>query len=842
MKKLINIKTLLAALTVLAASSCADEDLIQNMGQAGQLHIGSVSVGDNKVASRAEGEKGTSTQEVSPKYNEVVTSVDQLFLNYSFAESSTSLDKLAIATKSEDRWSEDRWSIDATDDAALIPNTKKGEKWAYLQMKATNIQGDGYVEKVPANMGIIRWTTEAFEDRLYQDKVSASSDADGGITIDNELTSSKLGQLTIVLKHEHALLRLPLTDEKINIYNIHKGTLISGMESLAALWAELKNTNSVIYVPLTEVTVKNVSYRQAIAPVDYQLTGFKAVLQKPNSEYITISIPLKSGKTLACNNQYNLSLNITNQVSVELGESNKPGWGQDIVLQQSYEKMLKYDKTNNRFEVSSPNGLYELNKWMTGQADENIKFIEGYGNVDQTASRMSHNIHISQTVDFTNNIEATYDLDGDDLSLLSNWIPLGTAEEPYTGTITVADDRVEIKGLKIHVNEANKGFVGYLGEGGEVNGLKLQGNFSTTEQHFGAVVGYINGGVVNRCETLPYTEVNATGAKPYVGGIVGWNNTGLVTNCVNRATVYAPECGQVGGVLGENYRLDNCVITNCSNSGNVTGGLYVGGVVGINHRVVNNCHNEGTVTGNSHVGGVVGMSNDASPYYVDQNPGWPIYVINGTNEGEVKGKTDVGGVVGSHGHHSSCGGYIVACWNSGKIIKLEGGTKSDITNLSFGGVVGTNWAHKYYSENEAVATLGNRKTQVIACYNTGELPAENGEYVGGVVGYNEEFTSSTESSIKVPSMVYACYYTKPSGSNKGCGKDEATGNEYNYVADDWSAAISEMNNAIEKYKNGDYGIVEGPSNAGLVGSDITKQVRKYDNNTPPQLIDNLSNE
>lgn len=836
MKKLINIKTLLAALTVLAVSSCADEELIQNMGQAGQLHIGSVSVGDNKVASRTNGEEGTITTEVSPQYNKVVTSVDKLFLNYSFVENSTSLDKQATAIKSGDTWN--------ITGAALKPNGNN-EKWANLKMTATNIQNEGYALYMPDNMGITSWNG-ASNTRIYQDKVSASSVDNGGITIDKALTSATLGKLSIALKHDNALLRLDNSTSSAN-YTVTGGTYVKNgvayqVTALKTLWAELTSSvatasddgegtavTETIYVPLTEATEGDKTYLQAIVPDEYNLSGFKAVMNVGESAEFVLDFDVDY--ELAANTQYNLTLTITqNLQNVDILRNDKPGWGQDILLQQpTSDTQLKYVATNNVFEVRSAEGLLELNKWMTGNGGDDVKFIEGYGKIDQTKSKLSYNITITNSIILTNE-QTTYNLDGTG-NKLSNWIPLGTAEEPYTGKITVVNG-AQITGLEIHVNESQKGFVGYLGKDGEVVGLKLKGNFSSNTSNFGAVVGFNDGGIVDGCETLSGTTVKGieptSGTPAYIGGVVGWNNTGLVTNCVNNATVNAPNHDMVGGVLGENHRLDNCVITNCTNKGAVTGKKHVGGVVGINHRVANNCHNEGSVTGDTHVGGVVGMNNDYSPIPDANNkPGWPIYLINGTNTGTVTGKQCVGGVVGSNGSRGTSGGYIVASWNRGSI-ELKTQTVSPMpaeetvpeTFYAVGGVVGVNYHHDYTDKvltDEQEARHGNRTSQIIACYNTGAITATGSDVkVGGVVGRNE-----------AGSKVWASYWNV-AGVNNGCGDEQNTtsdykGKEYTNGFNGYST----MNEAITKYLKGTaeegYGIVEGPTN-----SNYTKTVLIYD--------------
>lgn len=78
----------------------------------------------------------------------------------------------------------------------------------------------------------------------------------------------------------------------------------------------------------------------------------------------------------------------------------------------------------------------------------------------------------------------------------------------------------------------------------------------------------------------------------YVGGVVG-SNRGTVTGCYNACTVTGTG-NVVGGVVGSN----DGTVTNCYNTGAVTGGTYVGGVAGGNYTArTTNCYNTGTVSG-----------------------------------------------------------------------------------------------------------------------------------------------------------------------------------------------------------------------------------------------------
>ena len=121
--------------------------------------------------------------------------------------------------------------------------------------------------------------------------------------------------------------------------------------------------------------------------------------------------------------------------------------------------------------------------------------------------------------------------------------------------------------------------------------------------------------------------------------MIGYNNYGTITNCYNTGGVSGEST--VGGVIGSNYET----ITNCYNTGSVNGTSdSVGGVIGSNYGTITNCYNIGSVSGSEgNVGGVIGRNESNASItncYYDST----IYTGNaiGANSGtatKVEGKT-----------------------------------------------------------------------------------------------------------------------------------------------------------------------------------------------------------
>ena len=147
----------------------------------------------------------------------------------------------------------------------------------------------------------------------------------------------------------------------------------------------------------------------------------------------------------------------------------------------------------------------------------------------------------------------------------------------------------------------------------------------------------------------------------------------------------------VGGVVGNS----SGEITNCYNTGEVSGADYIGGVAGKNASTITNCYNTGEVSGtgndNGDIGGVAGKNAST--------------ITNCYNSGAVSGNNDsVGGVAGWNES------TITNCYNSGAV------SSTADSDDSVGGVAGRN------------------ESTITSCYNTGEV--SGADYIGGVAGDN----------------------------------------------------------------------------------------------------------
>ena len=249
----------------------------------------------------------------------------------------------------------------------------------------------------------------------------------------------------------------------------------------------------------------------------------------------------------------------------------------------------------------------------------------------------------------------------------------------------------------------------------------------------GGFVGYVNAGATVTIKS--YTDENGQTKKSTnngkisttssadnkgVGGFVGYSYGKItLTDCENEknATITGKE--RVGGLVGYIGKADSdsqkeMVISGCENkaavTSNSTNDVYgIGGIVGYNsgHKVaITNCINSGAITGTHETAGIIGYSDHSE-------------ISNCTNSGAVSGFATVGGIVGKMG-----GGSIVSCKNTATIKASKARDIDGDGNLDgayLGGIAG--WI------------AGN----VNNCYNSGTVTTEtswgNSNIVGGIVGY-----------------------------------------------------------------------------------------------------------
>lgn len=183
-----------------------------------------------------------------------------------------------------------------------------------------------------------------------------------------------------------------------------------------------------------------------------------------------------------------------------------------------------------------------------------------------------------------------------------SWVPIGNSNEKYQGTFD--GNNKTITNLYINASQYYMGLFGCTDEGTIKNLTFEYANVTETNNYAGVLVGK-----AFRGSTLQNIKISNTcqikGGK-YTGGIAGYLD-GNAYNCVNCATVQGIQ--NIGGLCGHysRSRTGNSM-TACANYGNVTASsLAVGGLVGyFDSGTIQDCANYGDVKGTERVAGMAG--------------------------------------------------------------------------------------------------------------------------------------------------------------------------------------------------------------------------------------------
>lgn len=294
----------------------------------------------------------------------------------------------------------------------------------------------------------------------------------------------------------------------------------------------------------------------------------------------------------------------------------------------------------------------------------------------------------------------------------SEWIPIGTAENPFAAT--------------------------FKGEGYTISSLKI-----SNDQDYVGLFGNVTGTISD------FNVVNASvyvrNSYNYVGTACGYSKN-AIKNITASGFVDAKRSSYVGGVAGALSDLAD----NVQSSVSVAGTDYVGGIAGMAtpaSAVFSKLTNTGSISGEICVGGIFGQFNSTGSMQTD-------YI---TNTGDVTGKIQVGGVFG------------YANGNNGSVI-YSASVKANITGEYYvGGIIGrteTITIRNCTNEGSTVSAtsyLTNESNfyvwlggyvgsgyEVVDCVNTVAINYNSrGSYIGGIAGYLSYGATNCENTASV---------------------------------------------------------------------------------------------
>ena len=311
-----------------------------------------------------------------------------------------------------------------------------------------------------------------------------------------------------------------------------------------------------------------------------------------------------------------------------------------------------------------------------GQGNYTVTTAEGLKNIAELVNEeWKSDINITLTADIN--------LSGID------WTPIGIDyNHQYTGTFDGGGHT--ITGLAVTGSDQYAGLFGYIGSGGTVKNVVLEGVQIESDNDMsgvGGVAGQSYGNIEN-CSVS-----GSVSGTTFAGGVVGSQWGGSITGCNSSATVKGVIFA--GGIAGE------------TNSGASLTGCYATGDVTV--------ENDGT--NNSHAGGVVGYNGGGT---------LTACYATGSVTGSGSGTVYVGGVTGSNDL-----GTLTACYHAKGTVSGPGGAT--------GGVAGRNFKDSMFGGGI-----------ITACYWNGTVTGDNGignDMVGNGKATKVEGTTTWETAV-----------------------------------------------------------------------------------------------
>lgn len=318
----------------------------------------------------------------------------------------------------------------------------------------------------------------------------------------------------------------------------------------------------------------------------------------------------------------------------------------------------------------------------------------------------------------------TEDINLSEFCKREGWIPIGTSDNPFTGTFDGASHT--ISGLKIdEPGSDNVGLFGYA-ENAVFSNLTMTDIFLAGNLSAGSLAGTVYDGEFINCSVSgPVSVVIVTDYSYNAGGLVGTaDNNSVFTDC----SVFGNADGDItvtsyyngGGLVGYVYKS---ILTNCSVFGNDAGAVKItasdsnaAGLVGyvFEEIIFTDCSVFGndadavTVAANYYAGGLVGsVSNEST--FIDCS-----VFGNDTGAVTITAKQCAGGLAGSVYNVNSVfsNGEFVGCSVSGN----GSGTVAVVTDDKYAG-----------------GLVGSLKGSVQNCYSDAKV--KGNDYAGGLIGF-----------------------------------------------------------------------------------------------------------
>ena len=313
-----------------------------------------------------------------------------------------------------------------------------------------------------------------------------------------------------------------------------------------------------------------------------------------------------------------------------------------------------------------------------GQGNYTVTSAEGLKNLAKLVNEeWKSDINITLTADI--------DLKGID------WTPIGKDDnKAYTGTFD--GNGKTITGLTVTGSDQYAGLFGYIGSGGTVKNVVLEGvqiESDNSSGYAGGVAGD-SWGTIENCSVS-----GSVSGTTFAGGVVGSQRGGSITGCNSSATVKGVIfAGGIAGETNSGASLTGCYATRdvtVENDG--TNNSHAGGVVGYNGGgTLTACYATGSVTGSGsgtiYVGGVTGSNNFGiltACYHAKEDVSGPTGTTGGVAGRNFKGSMSGGGIItacywGDNGQTQGIGEDQVGTGGTTKVV--DGNWQNAVTQMN----------------------------------------------------------------------------------------------------------------------------------------------------------------
>ena len=354
-------------------------------------------------------------------------------------------------------------------------------------------------------------------------------------------------------------------------------------------WTIAPEVASVTATACTEATVNYLENPVEVTPATGQnlvvipFTGtsasFAGIMIPGQSGFRTINVTLENGKVYTYTHPSGIDLQPGRYTTVNL------------VL--------------GRDRIELDDAGINVSDWENGTSIDGGEATEAYSydsNTKTITIYSGEGLKVAADVVNSGDTDLNITLDNDiDLTGI-NWTPIGTYDNPYTGTFD--GGTYTITGLTVNQTRENVGLIGCIGSNGTVKNVKLENVNITGDGYFVGGVAGTNYGTIENCSV----DGTLTNNRHYLGGVVG-NNYGSIIGCSSSGTITGTS-PNVGGIGGQSV---GGTIMACYSVANIKGRSSSGGVLGQTNRetVVIACyHAKGNVTGEQSrmIGGVIGWN------------------------------------------------------------------------------------------------------------------------------------------------------------------------------------------------------------------------------------------